>query len=108
MDAKWFRNSFIWLIVMVFVLAIAFQVFHNQSTPTKSVSMTGPTSIVSVLQADLANGTNVILTQDGNTVTLEEPSKQRKFQATISDRLDVTTALKDSGFRLASANFEKY
>ena len=57
MDAKWFRNSFIWLIVMVFVLAIAFQVFRSQGSQTRNIAATGgSSSLVGRLQSDVANG----------------------------------------------------
>src|SRR5436305_5175634 len=71
MDGKWFRNSFIWLIVMVFVLAIAFQVFKGQGGSTKSIPTTGGSnSLVGKLQNDIAQKQHVTIVQDGSDVTL--------------------------------------
>ena len=69
MDARWFRNSFIWLIVMVFVLAIAFQVFRGSGSTTKTVSVTGPGGLVSIVINDAKAHRPITLTQDGSTVT---------------------------------------
>ena len=88
MDAKWFRNSFIWLIVMVFVLAIAFQVFHSQSSSTRSIPLTGGRdSLVSKVRQDIANHQKVTISEDGNTVSLKEDNQPIKYQTTISDRM---------------------
>lgn len=105
MDARWFRNSFIWLIVMVFVLAIAFQVFRSQSPTTRSVSLTGPSSLIARLRADVYNGTPVVLTQDGSTLILQESSHPDiRYQATFPGS-DVTTFLHNEGFNQSSKAF---
>ncbi|HEX8917983.1 MAG TPA: hypothetical protein VF898_05745, partial [Chloroflexota bacterium] len=95
MDTRWFRNSFIWLIVMVFVLAIAFQVFRGQSSTTKSVTMTGPGSFIAKLQQDVTSGHPVTVTQDGSTVTLDDNSGT-KYQANIGEVLDIQQVLNDN------------
>ncbi len=109
MDAKWFRNSFIWLIVMVFVLAIAFQVFRNQGSPTRNISAIGGSgSLVGLIQSDVALGRSATVLQDGSTVTLQQGSDPTRYQSTISDRLDVTDFFRNVGVREGGPNFHKY
>jgi cell division protease FtsH len=105
MDARWLRNSFIWLIVMVFVLAIAFQVFHNQSQTTKTINMTGRNGLVERLNSDLAAGLPVTLTQEGDTVTMQEANRSYRYQAPFSDRIDVIDFLKSSGVPTGNKKF---
>src|SRR5579872_2728131 len=93
MDAKWFRNSFIWLIVMVFVLAIAFQVFHAGTSTTKSIDLTGGNSVanpsVVYLVEDAIKHQHVLLiTQDGTSLTLQYQSDQAnpvKYTSTLGE-----------------------
>ena len=108
MDARWFRNSFIWLIVMVLVLAIAFQVFRGSSSTTQSVNVTGHNSLVSIIQGDRVQQRPLTLTQDGNSVTLQFNGDSKKFQATISDRLDVTEVLKNSGINTSQLPYNQF
>jgi cell division protease FtsH len=106
MDAKWFRNSFIWLIVMVFVLAIAFQVFRSQGSQTRSISATGgSTSLIGRLHADIANSRTALITQDGPNITLQEGSDPTRYQTAISGQLDVTEFLRNTGVQTASPGF---
>src|SRR5689334_25173129 len=103
MDAsKWFRNSFLWLLVMVFVLAIAFQVFRNGNSNTKNIPLSGSSqSLVSRITQQLnprnANPKHLTLNQDGDTVTLQYDGGTTKYQTNIGDRLDVTEILADVG-----------
>jgi cell division protease FtsH len=110
MDGKWFRNSFIWLIVMLFVLAIAFQVVKGQGGKDTSIPATGPgNSLVNKVQQDIQKNQTVILTQDGNTVTLQEgPNSDRKYTTTINSGQDVITFLKDTGVRTGSTAFKNH
>lgn len=111
MDAKWFRNSFIWLIVMVFVLAIAFQVFRTQSPTTKSIDLTGgSSSFVGRINHDVygSPATPLTITQDGDIVYLQEQGATFRYQATISDRLDVTQFLDNVGINTKSPRFRSY
>lgn len=109
MDARWFRNSFIWLIIMVFVLAIAFQLFNRGSSPVKQVAMTGPNSLVNKLMNDYRHQPNPIpvsVQQDGATITLQEDSSTVKYQAAFSDRLDITQFLRNTGVATDSPRFK--
>jgi cell division protease FtsH len=109
MDAKWFRNSFIWLIVMVFVLAIAFQVFRNQGSQTLNISATGGAhSLIGRIQGDIASGTTATVKADGSNITLQEGSNTTQYQTTISDRLDVTEFLRNTGVHTAGPGFLRY
>jgi cell division protease FtsH len=107
MDAKWFRNSFIWLIVMVFVLAIAFQVFHNSGTSSTSITATGGNNSLVALVTDAVNsGTNAVITQDGSSITLQEGSK--KYTTSINGNQDVATFLSNVGVPVKSKPFNEY
>jgi cell division protease FtsH len=109
MDAKWFRNSFIWLIVMVLVLAIAFQVFRSQGTQTKNIpAIGGSSSLVGRIQTDVALGRSATVLQDGSTITLQEGSDPTRYQTTISDRLDVTDFFRNVGVGEGRPGFHKY
>ncbi len=111
MDARWFRNSFIWLIIMVFVLAIAFQLFKSNSSQTKTVPLTGGTnSLVSRLNADVGNGTYATLTEDSDSLSLQanNGADTTKYQANFTNIVDVTTFLKNNGVPLGGASFQKY
>src|SRR5579871_887604 len=100
MDAKWFRNSFIWLIVMVFVLAIAFQVFHGGSSTTKSIDLTGSSpSVVSLVdQAVAGHGDhNVDITLDGTSLTLQEAGNTTKYTSTLGENDTLIGFLNSAG-----------
>jgi cell division protease FtsH len=106
MDTKLFRNSFIWLIVMVFVLAIAFQVFRGGGTASKSVSFTGPDSLVTRLQHDISNNIQATLTQDGTDLTLvQQNGDPVHYTASISGVTDPITLLKVAGVATGSPGF---
>ncbi len=106
MDAKWFRNSFIWLIVMVFVLAIAFQVFRNGNTKTTTIGLTGSGGLVEKVHADIAGNIPLTVTQDGNTVTLQEKGNDTKFQTTVNDTFEITSFLKTNGVNVSGPRFQ--
>jgi cell division protease FtsH len=89
----------------VFVLAIAFQVFHNQSQTTKTINMTGRNGLVERLNSDLAAGLPVTLTQEGDTVTMQEANRSYRYQAPFSDRIDVIDFLKSSGVPTGNKKF---
>jgi cell division protease FtsH len=108
MDGKWFRNSFIWLIIMLFVLAIAFQVFKGTGGRETSIPATGANSLISKVNGDLNSQTPVTLTQDGNTVTLQQgTNSDQKFTTTINSGQDIITFLKDAGVRTGSRPFQR-
>src|SRR5690242_6534914 len=109
MDGKWFRNSFIWLIVMVFVLAIAFQVFKGSGSSTKSVPFSGASnSLVTRLLHNMDVGTQVTLTQDGNNAILQERKTGQKYEASIGDQLDIVQALNYYGVPTKTKTFRTY
>jgi cell division protease FtsH len=111
MDAKWFRNSFLWLLVMVFVLAIAFQVFRNNNSTTKSIPATGASKS---LVADIKNDLNspipkpIKLTQSSDTVTMQIGNQTTKYQTNIGSVLDVTQFLSVLGVNTKGGRFTKY
>ncbi len=92
---------------MLFVLAIAFQVFKGTGGKDTSIAATGKNSLVSKVTQDVQKGQTVILTQDGNGVTLQEgANSERKFTTTINSGQDVITFLKDAGVRTGSTAFQ--
>jgi cell division protease FtsH len=106
MDGKWFRNSFIWLIIMLFVLAIAFQVFRGTGGHETAIPATGKDSLVSRVQGDVKSGKPITITQDGSSITLQEGSNtSNKFTTSINSGQDVLTFLKDAGVRTGSKTF---
>jgi cell division protease FtsH len=107
MDAKWFRNSFIWLIVMVFVLAIAFQVFHNSGSSSTAITATGGSnSLVAMVQNDVLKGTSATITQDGSSITLQQDGK--KYTTSINGNQDVATFLSNVGVPVKSPSFNNF
>src|SRR5436305_1610806 len=110
MDAKLFRNSFLWLLVMVFVLAIAFQVIRSQNSQTKTIGASGgPGSMVDRLQKDYKNHTCQVITQDGNTVSMQACNGNgTKYETTIGGQLDITQFLSLNGVPLKNPQFQKY
>ncbi len=107
MDGKWFRNSFIWLIVMVFVLAIAFQVFRGNNPQTKNIPATGPSnSLVAMVQAGLAHHQHLTLTESGSTVDLQRAGDPVHYQADIGSQQDVVQLLRAFGIATNSAKFK--
>ncbi|GAC1508008.1 MAG: ATP-dependent zinc metalloprotease FtsH [Chloroflexota bacterium] len=107
MDARWFRNSFIWLIIMVFVLAIAFQLFRSNNSSTQNIPLTGQGSIVQKLQQDVSQGRPVTLTQETDTLSLQANNDPKKYQATFTDKTDITQWLHNLGFNTASGSFQR-
>jgi cell division protease FtsH len=108
MDAKWFRNSFIWLIVMVFVLAIAFQVFRSQNPSTRSIDLTGgSTSLVGLVRHAMSSNTQITLKQDGDTVTAQPSGDPQQYEATISSQDTVLGVLKDAGINTTKPSFDR-
>jgi cell division protease FtsH len=108
MDGKWFRNSFIWLIVMVFVLAIAFQVFKGNNGQPKTIPATGASnSLVAKVQYDMHHNRHVTITQNGSNVILQEGTSTTKYQASIGDQLDVVQFLNQLGVPTKSRLFTR-
>src|SRR5207248_9926769 len=70
---------------------------QGQNSPTKTISVTGPGGLVSEVNSDINTGHNATLTQDGDTVTLQEANVNLKLQTTISDRADIQSLLKTNG-----------
>src|SRR5579884_2668205 len=106
MDARWFRNSFIWLIVMVFVLAIAFQVFRQSNPSSRTIPLTGPGSLVAKIRYDVQNQIRATLTIDNDTVTLQQAGDATRYEATFTDANGITDFLHANGIATGSQAFE--
>lgn len=105
MDSTFRRNALLLLLILVSGLAITVQVFRMQSSMTTALSMAGPGSMVSHVKADIALGRRATLTQQGNTVTLQEVG--RTYEATFEQGLDLTTFLKNNGIPTDSPAFQR-
>jgi cell division protease FtsH len=68
MDAKWLRNSFVYLIILVAVMAILFSLFQTNSQPPTR----GITDVLTVVQKDVQSGiTTDKIVVDGNKITAD-------------------------------------
>ncbi len=69
-DAKWLRNSFFYMIVFVFLIAIVFMLVSNHSSanPNDNVKY-----MAQQIQSDARAGRVDTLTQDGQNLTLSAP-----------------------------------
>src|SRR5579884_1968494 len=108
MDARWFRNSFIWLIVMVFLLAIAFQVFHQNNPTSKPLNLTGKHSLVSMVKRDVARGIKINISQSGDTLTITQAGDQTHYQTSFTESTGVIQFLQSNGVKTGSQAFANY
>jgi cell division protease FtsH len=73
MDAKWLRNSFVYLIILVAVMAILFSLFQGNSQPNNR----NITDVLSQIQKDVASGiTTDKLVVSGNKITADTAEGQ--------------------------------
>ncbi|MBV8083912.1 MAG: ATP-dependent zinc metalloprotease FtsH [Chloroflexi bacterium] len=91
MDTKWLRNSFVYLIIMVAILAVFFTIFQ-QPGKEKPVALT---DLYSQVVNDAHNGNKDTITISGTKVTLKSPEGTKTTY--IGDRTDVLQDLHDRG-----------
>jgi cell division protease FtsH len=73
MDAKWLRNSFVYLIILVAVMAILFSLFQGNSQPNNR----NITDVLGQVQKDVASGiTTDKLVVSGNKITADTAEGQ--------------------------------
>jgi cell division protease FtsH len=94
MDAKWLRNSFVYLIILVAVMAILFSLFQSANKDTtKPIS-----AVMTVLENDVKKGitTDTIVVQ-GNRLIVT--TSDGKYTAVKGDKADVLTMLHERGIQ---------
>ncbi|MDE3073929.1 MAG: ATP-dependent zinc metalloprotease FtsH [Chloroflexota bacterium] len=89
MDTKWLRNSFVYLIIMVAILAVFFTIFQ-QPGKEKTVPIT---DLYQSVVTDARNGNHDTLTIKGNQVILKSPEGTKT--AWVGDRTDILSQLHD-------------
>ncbi|MGH2346452.1 MAG: ATP-dependent zinc metalloprotease FtsH [Chloroflexota bacterium] len=108
MDAKWLRNSFVYLVILVLVVAIAYSLMNRGSTDKSTNLGQVLTFLVSDTSANgCANGTDPhnldAVTVDGGTVRLVRAAGctgDRQWSAQLGDNDSFPQLLKDSNVPL--------
>jgi cell division protease FtsH len=110
MDAKWLRNSFVYLVILVLLLAVAYS-FMKGSSSEKGSNLG---QIVTYVRQDVANclksGAMDTVTVDGTTVKLQRaPSCVKGPSVTYTAQLGSNDSfpqiLKDNGIALTSLSY---
>ena len=91
MDTKWLRNSFVYLIIMVAILAVFFTIFQ-QPGKEKPVALT---DLYQTVVNDAHNGNKDTLTISGTKVALKSPEGTKTTY--IGDKTDVLQDLHERG-----------
>ncbi len=114
MDTKWFRHSFIWLIVIVLLLAVAVNVFRSQGAGAKSI---GYTQMLGIVRSDLSamdngactgTGANCrdVLTQSGNDTLSLTTYKHVSYTTQAPPTTSVTADFKALGINLKNQHLD--
>jgi cell division protease FtsH len=93
MDTKWLRNSFVYLIIMVAILAVFFTIFQ-QPGKEKSVPLT---DLYTTIVNDAKNGNKDTVLINGNKVTVKSPEGTKTTW--VGDRTNVLADLHDRGIQ---------
>ncbi|HVA26163.1 MAG TPA: ATP-dependent zinc metalloprotease FtsH [Chloroflexota bacterium] len=100
MDTKWLRNSFVYLIIMVAILAVFFTIFQ-QPGKEKSVPLT---DFYQTIVNDAKNGNKDAVLINGNKLTVKSPEGTKT--AWIGDRTNVMQDLHDRGVQDGQVSVE--
>jgi cell division protease FtsH len=100
MDARWLRNSFVYLVIMVAVLAIFFTLFSPQARETQVPI----TDLMAIVVRDAKQNRVDTLVVQGNRL-LADTSEGRKV-AIKSDKTDVLDLLSQNGVRFEQVKVE--
>jgi cell division protease FtsH len=100
MDTRWLRNSFVYLVIMVAVLAIFFTLF---SPPAKEAQIPVSDLMAIVLKDARANRVDTIVVQ-GNRLIAD--TSEGKKTAIKQERTDVLQLLTESGVRFEQVKVE--
>lgn len=88
-------------LVLGVIIYGVFQAFSGSGG--RAVPMTGPGSIVTILQRDLATRTPATLTQQGSSITLRAGGQA--YTSTFDSRLDILRFLRSAGIDTRSRRF---
>src|SRR5690348_680447 len=100
MDTKWLRNSFVYLIIMVAILAVFFTIFQ-QPGKEKSVPLT---DLYQTVVNDAKNGNKDTVVINGNKVTVKSPEGTKNTW--IGDRTNVLADLHERGIQDGQISLE--
>ena len=100
LDARWLRNSFVYLVIMVAVLAIFFTLFSPQARETQVPI----TDLMAIVVRDAKQNRVDTLVVQGNRL-LADTSEGRKV-AIKSDKTDVLDLLSQNGVRFEQVKVE--
>ncbi len=110
MDAKWLRNSFVYLVILVLLLAVAYS-FMKGSSSEKGSNLS---QIVTYIRQDvhdcLKKGNLDTVTVDGTTVKLQRAASCVKgpavtYTAQLGSNDSFPQILRDNGIALTSLNY---
>ncbi|HET7771475.1 MAG TPA: cell division protein FtsH, partial [Chloroflexota bacterium] len=92
MDTRWLRNSFVYLVIMVAVLAIFFTLFQ----PQPKEAQIPISDLIAIVRKDALNHRVDTLIVDGNKVVAQDTSEGRKT-AILPPGTDVFRLIFESG-----------
>ena len=100
MDTRWLRNSFVYLVIMVAVLAIFFTVVNPSPRETKIPI----TELMTIVQRDAGNSRVDTIVVDGNTLIAD--TSDGKKTAIKPERSDIMEMLQARGIKDEQVNVE--
>ena len=100
MDTRWLRNSFVYLVIMVAVLAIFFTLVN----PSPREDKIPITELMTVVQRDAGNGRVDTIVVDGNTLIAD--TSDGKKTAIKPERSDIMEMLQARGIKDEQVNVE--
>ena len=100
MDTRWLRNSFVYLVIMVAVLAIFFTVVNPSPKETKIPI----TELMTIVQHDAGNNRVDTIVVDGNTLIAD--TSDGKKTAIKPERSDIMEMLQARGIKDEQVNVE--
>ena len=100
MDSRWLRNSFVYLVIMVAVLAIFFTLVN----PSPREDKIPITELMTVVQRDAGNGRVDTIVVDGNTLIAD--TSDGKKTAIKPERSDIMEMLQARGIKDEQVNVE--
>src|SRR5438105_2352914 len=96
MNSRWLRNSFIYLLILVAVIAIVVSFFRSGDN-TKNISFSD------VVAAGRAHDLKTIEV-NGQSLTVEKKSDNQKYSSRIGKNTDVEKTLQDNGVKIGGGD----
>ena len=100
MDTRWLRNSFVYLVIMVAVLAIFFTLVN----PSPKEAKIPITELMTIIQRDAVNSGKPTIVVDGNTLIADTSDGQKT--AIKPERSDIMEMLQARGIKDEQVNVE--